>query len=74
MKRKMESESRAMEDLEKLNPLVNAPGYQVDQRDHEYVIRYDENITSDFVLASCSVPINHDFTRLEGEDHILEEK
>ncbi|HEY7078263.1 MAG TPA: patatin-like phospholipase family protein [Nitrososphaeraceae archaeon] len=58
----------------KVKPLVNSPDYQVDQRDHEYVIRYDEGITSDFVLASCSVPINYDFTRLEVEDHILEEK
>jgi hypothetical protein len=33
----------------------------------EYVIRYDDGIKSDFVLASCSVPVNYDYTRLNVE-------
>ena len=30
----------------------------------EQVIRYDDGITSDFVLASCSVPVNYEYTKL----------
>ena len=37
----------------------------------EHIIRYDEGITSDFVLASCSVPINYDYTRLNVETRVL---
>jgi len=35
----------------------------------EHVIRYDDGIKSDFVLASSSVPINYEYTRLKVEDH-----
>ena len=38
---------------------------------YEHVIRYDDGITSDFVLASCSVPVNYDYTKLNVEDHKL---
>ena len=37
----------------------------------EHVIRYDEGITSDFVLASCSVPVNYDYTKLNVETRVL---
>ena len=37
----------------------------------EHVIRYDDGIKSDFVLASCSVPINYDYTRLNVENRVL---
>ena len=37
----------------------------------EHVIRYDDGITSDFVLASCSVPVNYDYTRLNVESRVL---
>jgi NTE family protein len=37
----------------------------------EHVIRYDDGITSDFVLASCSVPVNYDYTKLNVQDHKL---
>ena len=30
----------------------------------EHAIKYDNGINSDFVLASCSVPVNYDYTRL----------
>ena len=33
----------------------------------EHVIRYDDGITSDFVLASCSVPVSYDYTKLNVE-------
>src|SRR5438552_2351773 len=33
----------------------------------EHVIRYEDGIKSDFVLASCSVPVNYDYTRLSVE-------
>jgi NTE family protein len=46
---------------------------QHEKYDHEHVIRYDDGITSNFVLASCSVPINYNFTRLEVEDHAIAE-
>jgi len=42
-----------------------------DEKSYEHIISYDDGITSDFVLASCSVPINYDYTRLEVEDHQL---
>ena len=37
----------------------------------EHVIRYDDGIKSDFVLASCSVPVNYDYTRLKVETRVL---
>ena len=32
---------------------------------------YDEGITSDFVLESCSVPVNYDYTKLNVQDYKL---
>jgi NTE family protein len=37
----------------------------------KHVIRYDDGITSDFVLASCSVSVNYDYTKLNVQDHKL---
>ena len=37
----------------------------------EHVIRYDDGIIADFVLASCSVPVNYDYTRLKVETRAL---
>ena len=37
----------------------------------EHVIRYEEGIKSDFVLASSSVPVNYDYTRLNVETRTL---
>ncbi|MBV9667320.1 MAG: hypothetical protein JO327_04240, partial [Nitrososphaeraceae archaeon] len=37
----------------------------------EHIIRYEDGIKSDFVLASCSVPVNYDYTRLNVEDSKL---
>ncbi|MGB7961196.1 MAG: patatin-like phospholipase family protein, partial [Nitrososphaeraceae archaeon] len=37
----------------------------------EHVIRYDDGIIADFVLASCSVPVNYDYTRLNVENFVL---
>jgi NTE family protein len=37
----------------------------------EHVIRYEDGIKSDFVLASCSVPVNYDYTRLKVETRTL---
>ena len=37
----------------------------------EHVIRYDDGIKADFVLASCSVPVNYDYTRLNVESRFL---
>jgi NTE family protein len=39
-----------------------------DNGEFEHVIRYDDGINSDFVLASCSVPVNYDYTILSMED------
>ena len=47
------------------------------EKDHEntegfeHVIRYDDGILADFVLASCSVPVNYDYTRLDVETREL---
>ena len=38
----------------------------------EHLIRYDDGITADFVLASCSVPVNYDYTRLKVETRTLD--
>jgi NTE family protein len=35
----------------------------------EHVIRYDDGIGVDFVLASGSVPVNYDYTKLEVENY-----
>jgi NTE family protein len=35
----------------------------------EHVIRYDNGITSDQVMASGSLPINFDYTKIEAESH-----
>ena len=37
----------------------------------EHVIRYEDGIKSDFVLASCSVPVNYDYTKLNVENRVL---
>ncbi|MGC2574864.1 MAG: hypothetical protein WA364_25400 [Candidatus Nitrosopolaris sp.] len=37
----------------------------------EHVIRYEDGIKSDFVLASCSVPVNYDYTRLNVETRTI---
>jgi hypothetical protein len=37
----------------------------------EHVIRYENGIKSDFVLASCSIPINYDYSRLDAETRAL---
>ncbi|MFZ0220223.1 MAG: hypothetical protein WAM42_00850 [Candidatus Nitrosopolaris sp.] len=37
----------------------------------EHVIRYEDGIKSDFVLASCSVPVNYDYTRLNVETRTM---
>ena len=42
--------------------------------DYEYVIRYDRGIEVDFVLASGSVPVNYDYTRLLVEHHTSQRK
>ena len=35
----------------------------------EHVIRYDDGIQADFVIASCSVPLNYDYTRLNVQNY-----
>jgi NTE family protein len=42
-----------------------------DTEEFEHVIRYDNGITADFVLASCSVPVNYDYTKLNVETRAL---
>jgi hypothetical protein len=37
----------------------------------DHVIRYDDGIKADFVLASCSVPVSFDYTRLNVETRVL---
>jgi NTE family protein len=42
-----------------------------DNEAFEYVIRYEDGIESDFVLASCSMPMSSDYTRLNVETRAL---
>ena len=42
-----------------------------DNETFEYVIRYEDGIKSDFVLASSSIPVNYDYTRLKVESRTL---
>jgi NTE family protein len=42
-----------------------------DTEEFEHVIRYEDGITADFVLASCSVPVNYDYTKLNVESRAL---
>ena len=42
-----------------------------DNEAFEYVIRYKDGIKSDFVLASCSMPVNYDYTQLSVETRAL---
>jgi hypothetical protein len=37
----------------------------------EHIIRYEDGIKSDFVLASCSIPVNYDYTLLNVETRAL---
>ena len=37
---------------------------------YEHIIRYDDGIKSDYVIASASVPINYDYTVIEEQDVI----
>jgi hypothetical protein len=41
------------------------------EEEFEHVIRYEDGIKSDFVLASCSVPVNYDYTRLNVETRTM---
>ena len=45
----------------------------ISEEGFEHVIRYEDGIKSDFVLASCSVPINYDYTRLDVETRTIVE-
>jgi NTE family protein len=36
---------------------------------HKHIIRYNDGITSEHVIASASVPINYSYTSLEGESY-----
>jgi NTE family protein len=38
---------------------------QDNEETFEHVIGYEEDIKSDFVLASCSIPVNYDYIRLK---------
>ena len=40
-----------------------------DNKGFEYVVRYEDGIHADFVIASCSVPVNYDYTRLDVENY-----
>jgi NTE family protein len=42
-----------------------------DNEAFEHIIRYEDGIKSDFVLASCSVPVYYDYTRLNVEIRAL---
>jgi NTE family protein len=44
---------------------------QENAEEFEHIIRYDDGVTSDFVLASCSVPVNYDYTKLQVESRVL---
>jgi NTE family protein len=49
----------------------NGSAKNQDNEAFEYVIRYEDGIKSDFVLASSSVPVNYDYTRLNVEASTL---
>jgi NTE family protein len=36
---------------------------------HKHIIRYNDGITSDHVIASASVPLNYSYTTLEVESY-----
>ena len=42
-----------------------------DTEGFEHIIRYNDGITTDFVLASCSVPVNYDYTKLNVESRAM---
>ncbi|HKI09118.1 MAG TPA: patatin-like phospholipase family protein [Nitrososphaeraceae archaeon] len=42
-----------------------------DNEGFEHVIRYEDGIKSDFVLASCSIPVNYGYTLLNVETRTL---
>ena len=42
-----------------------------DREGFEHVIRYKDGIKSDFDLASCSVPVNYDYTKLNVETRTM---
>ncbi|MBV9178789.1 MAG: patatin-like phospholipase family protein [Nitrososphaeraceae archaeon] len=50
------------------NSVVSDNDAQNDE-EFEHVIRYEDGIKSDFVLASCSVPVNFDYARLNVENN-----
>src|SRR5215813_5654907 len=49
----------------------SSPNVSEDKEGFEHVIRYEDGIKSDFVLASCSVPVNYDYTRLNVETRAM---
>ena len=46
-------------------------GISSEENGFEHVIRYKDGISSDFVLASCSVPVNYDYTMLDVETRTI---
>jgi NTE family protein len=67
MKRKMEQGSQ----YGRYGRLKLDGSAQEDEEGFEHVIRYEDGIKSDFVLASCSVPINYNYTRLDVETRAM---
>ena len=56
----------------KLNMAAYGPEFARGRKDpegFEHLIRYDNGIGVDFVLASGSVPVNYDYTKLEVENY-----
>ena len=52
---------------------IKSEGLMKNQQEmFEHVIRYDDGISSDFVIASSSVPLNYDYTRLNVQTRTLE--
>jgi len=49
----------------------NGPAKNPENEGFEHIIQYDDGINSDFVLASCSVPVNYDYTRLNVQTRTL---
>ena len=48
--------------------VLNSQGEVRTTEGFEHVLRYDNGIGVDFVLASGSVPVNYDYTKLEVEN------
>ncbi|MBV9179488.1 MAG: patatin-like phospholipase family protein [Nitrososphaeraceae archaeon] len=64
--------SRKSEYGEEYNTKLNSNGNNDNKTEHEFTIPYDDGIISDYAIASGSVPINYDYSKIMANRLIVD--